>query len=192
MLWCRHISCATRQVLFKFRCNNLISGKIIKEMPGSVASGTLCTSMLPPTRTIVLGLLLLFPIDIRIALPYYFFPLSTSTYNFIHFDFPHISITIHQVWSFRVSSIEMFTHSELRFYNFPNSIYTFLTSFSVQGLATTYHFLSNAIFVVLFFSPLSTSPALRLFSLPLFFLSYVQFSRFPSHKEHPIFCWKWV
>jgi len=25
---------------FKFRCNILISGKIIKEMPGSVASGT--------------------------------------------------------------------------------------------------------------------------------------------------------
>jgi hypothetical protein len=29
-------------VLFKFRFNILISGKIIKEMPGSVASGTLC------------------------------------------------------------------------------------------------------------------------------------------------------
>jgi len=27
-------------VRFKFRCNVLISGKIIKEMPGSVASGT--------------------------------------------------------------------------------------------------------------------------------------------------------
>jgi hypothetical protein len=27
---------------FKFRCNILISGKFIKEMPGSVASGTLC------------------------------------------------------------------------------------------------------------------------------------------------------
>jgi hypothetical protein len=26
----------------KFRCNILISGKIIKEMPGSVASGTFC------------------------------------------------------------------------------------------------------------------------------------------------------
>ena len=26
-------------LLFKFRCNLLISGKIIKEMPGSVASG---------------------------------------------------------------------------------------------------------------------------------------------------------
>jgi hypothetical protein len=29
-------------VRFKFRFNILISGKIIKEMPGSVASGTLC------------------------------------------------------------------------------------------------------------------------------------------------------
>jgi len=29
-------------VRFKFRCNILISGKIIKEMPGSVASGTHC------------------------------------------------------------------------------------------------------------------------------------------------------
>ena len=29
-------------VLVEFRCNILISGKIIKEMPGSVASGTLC------------------------------------------------------------------------------------------------------------------------------------------------------
>jgi len=29
-------------VRFKFRCNILISGKIIKEMPGSVASGTSC------------------------------------------------------------------------------------------------------------------------------------------------------
>ena len=29
-------------VRFKFRCNILISGKIIKEMPGSVASGTRC------------------------------------------------------------------------------------------------------------------------------------------------------
>ena len=31
-----------RQVRFKFRCNIIISGKIIKEMPGSVASGTPC------------------------------------------------------------------------------------------------------------------------------------------------------
>jgi len=29
-------------VRFKFRCNILISGKIIKEMPSSVASGTHC------------------------------------------------------------------------------------------------------------------------------------------------------
>ena len=29
-------------VRFKFRCNILISGKIIKEMPGSIASGTPC------------------------------------------------------------------------------------------------------------------------------------------------------
>jgi len=31
-------------VRFKFRYNILISGKIIKEMPGSVASGTHCIS----------------------------------------------------------------------------------------------------------------------------------------------------
>jgi hypothetical protein len=30
------------KVRFKFRCNILLSGKIIKEMPGSVASGTPC------------------------------------------------------------------------------------------------------------------------------------------------------
>jgi len=30
-------------VRFKFLFNILVSGKIIKEMPGSVASGTLCT-----------------------------------------------------------------------------------------------------------------------------------------------------
>ena len=33
-----------RQVRFKFRCNILFSGKIIKEMPGSVASGTSCST----------------------------------------------------------------------------------------------------------------------------------------------------
>ena len=33
-------------VRFKFRCNILISGKIIKEMSGSVASGTHCTTVL--------------------------------------------------------------------------------------------------------------------------------------------------
>jgi len=32
--------CSVSVVRFKFRCNILISGKIIKEMPGSVASGT--------------------------------------------------------------------------------------------------------------------------------------------------------
>ena len=31
------------EVRFKFRCNILISGKIIKEIPGSVTSGTYCT-----------------------------------------------------------------------------------------------------------------------------------------------------
>jgi len=34
-------------VRFKFRCNILIRGKIIKEMPGSVASGTSCTILFP-------------------------------------------------------------------------------------------------------------------------------------------------
>jgi len=34
-------------VRFKFRCNILISGKIIKEMPGSVASGTHCIMLAP-------------------------------------------------------------------------------------------------------------------------------------------------
>jgi hypothetical protein len=38
-----HISYTMRYVRFKFRCNILISGKIIKEMSGSVASGTPCT-----------------------------------------------------------------------------------------------------------------------------------------------------
>ena len=33
-------------VRFKFRCDILISGKIIKEMLGSVASGTHCTLLL--------------------------------------------------------------------------------------------------------------------------------------------------
>jgi len=37
-----HIYYTMRQVRFKFRCNILISGKIIKEMPGSVARGSLC------------------------------------------------------------------------------------------------------------------------------------------------------
>ena len=46
MLWCRHISYTMRQVCLKFRCNILISGKIINEMPGLVASGTLCIFVL--------------------------------------------------------------------------------------------------------------------------------------------------
>ena len=33
-------------VRFKLHCNILISGKIVKEMPGSVASGTHCISKL--------------------------------------------------------------------------------------------------------------------------------------------------
>ena len=40
VLWCRHISDTRRQVRFKMRRNILISSKIIKEMPSSVASGT--------------------------------------------------------------------------------------------------------------------------------------------------------
>ena len=32
-------------VRIKFRCNILISGKIIKEIPGSVASGTYCSAV---------------------------------------------------------------------------------------------------------------------------------------------------
>jgi hypothetical protein len=32
-------------LLFKFRCNIFIGVRIIKEMPGSVASGTLCISL---------------------------------------------------------------------------------------------------------------------------------------------------
>ena len=36
------ISHTTNVLLFKFRCNNFIGVRIIKEMLGSVASGTLC------------------------------------------------------------------------------------------------------------------------------------------------------
>jgi hypothetical protein len=39
----RFISHTTNALLFKFRCNIFIVVRIIKEMPGSVASGTLCT-----------------------------------------------------------------------------------------------------------------------------------------------------
>jgi hypothetical protein len=36
------ISHTTNVILFKFRCNIFICVRINKEMPGSVASGTLC------------------------------------------------------------------------------------------------------------------------------------------------------
>ena len=42
MIWCRRISYITNVLLFKFRCNIFIGVRIIKEMPGSVASGTPC------------------------------------------------------------------------------------------------------------------------------------------------------
>ena len=38
----RHISHTTNVLLFKFHCNIFIGIRIIKEIPGSVASGTLC------------------------------------------------------------------------------------------------------------------------------------------------------
>jgi hypothetical protein len=47
MFFFLHISYTMKYVSFKFRCNILISGKIIKEMPGSVASGTLCITTHP-------------------------------------------------------------------------------------------------------------------------------------------------
>jgi len=47
MLRCHHISHTTNVLPFKFRCNIFIDVRIIKEMPGSVASGTPCTS--PPS-----------------------------------------------------------------------------------------------------------------------------------------------
>jgi hypothetical protein len=43
MLWRRHISHTTEVLLFKFHCNICIGVRIIKEISGSVASGTLCT-----------------------------------------------------------------------------------------------------------------------------------------------------
>ena len=43
-LWCRHISHTTNILLLKFHCNIFIGVRIIKEMPGSVASGTPCIS----------------------------------------------------------------------------------------------------------------------------------------------------
>jgi len=41
MLWC-HISHTMNVLLFKFHCNIFIGVRIIKEMPGSVASATPC------------------------------------------------------------------------------------------------------------------------------------------------------
>ena len=43
MLRCRPISHTTNVLLFKFRCDFFIGVRIIKEMPGSVASGTPCS-----------------------------------------------------------------------------------------------------------------------------------------------------
>jgi len=39
-----YISHTTNVLLFKFCCNIFIGVRIIKEMPGSVVSGTLCTT----------------------------------------------------------------------------------------------------------------------------------------------------
>ena len=39
------ISHTTNELLFKFRCNIFIGVRIIKEMPGSVASGTHCINL---------------------------------------------------------------------------------------------------------------------------------------------------
>ena len=39
------ISHTTNLLLFKFRCNIFIGVRIIKEMPGSLASGTLCSNV---------------------------------------------------------------------------------------------------------------------------------------------------
>jgi hypothetical protein len=39
------ISHTTNALLFKFRCNSVIGVRIVKEMPGSVASGTSCISI---------------------------------------------------------------------------------------------------------------------------------------------------
>jgi len=45
MLWFRHISHTTNVLLFKFCCNIFIGVIIIKEMPGSIASGTPCRNV---------------------------------------------------------------------------------------------------------------------------------------------------
>jgi hypothetical protein len=57
VLWCRQISYTMRQARFKFRCNILISGKIIKEMPGSVVSGTPCITQ---KHFVLKGLMIIF------------------------------------------------------------------------------------------------------------------------------------
>jgi hypothetical protein len=44
------ISHTTNVLLFKFRCNIFIGVRIIKEMPGLVASGTLCITSLTEER----------------------------------------------------------------------------------------------------------------------------------------------
>jgi len=44
---CVRYVATTNVLLFKFRCNIFIGVRIIKEMPGSVASGTLCILDLP-------------------------------------------------------------------------------------------------------------------------------------------------
>jgi len=44
------ISHTTNVLLFKFRCNIFIGVRIIKEMPGSVASETHCISIVKPIR----------------------------------------------------------------------------------------------------------------------------------------------
>ena len=45
------ISHTTNVLLFKFRCNILIAFRIIKEMPGSAASGTPCINLYSPRAT---------------------------------------------------------------------------------------------------------------------------------------------
>jgi hypothetical protein len=50
MAWC-HISHTTNVLLFKFRCNILIGVRTIKEMPVSVANGTLCSTVIPENIT---------------------------------------------------------------------------------------------------------------------------------------------
>jgi len=47
-----HISYTMRLDRFKFRCNILITGKIIKEMPGSVARGTPCIIFVNKTNPV--------------------------------------------------------------------------------------------------------------------------------------------